>query len=167
MITSSRNDAQLQIIARPNLSASWRTNQLLIIALALPSLTAGIGFALLGAWPILPFVGLEFGALGAALYYVQSRLQYRHVITVSDDKLHIEKGARRVEQTWRFARESAGLTVITERHPWEGPGLTVHDQTQHVVLGEFLSRDDTLALLDLLQGEIRTRAYSFRIERNF
>jgi uncharacterized membrane protein len=38
-------------------------------ALALPaivSLSTGIGFAVMGAWPVLPFVGLELLALAAA-----------------------------------------------------------------------------------------------------
>jgi uncharacterized membrane protein len=35
----------------------------------------GIGFALVGAWPVLPFAGLEVLALGAAyLAYARSRV---------------------------------------------------------------------------------------------
>jgi len=33
---------------------------------AIVALSIGIGFAVMGAWPVLPFVGLEVLALGAA-----------------------------------------------------------------------------------------------------
>jgi uncharacterized membrane protein len=51
------------IVAKPNCSATWRSNQLVLLPLALPSLTIATAFALLGAWPILPFAGLELLAL--------------------------------------------------------------------------------------------------------
>ena len=39
------------IVVKPNHSATWRQNLWLLAALAVPSLGAGIAFALLGAWP--------------------------------------------------------------------------------------------------------------------
>ena len=92
MVTSSRSDSEVVIIAKPNHSSSWRNNRLALLAIAVPSLGAALGFTLLGAWPILPFAGLEIAALGAALYYVNWKLQYRHVITLSDDSVCIDKG---------------------------------------------------------------------------
>ena len=77
------------IVAQPNCSATWRSNKLVLFALALPSLGAATGFALLGAWPVLPFAGLELLALGSALYYVNWKQHYRHVITLSDDSIRI------------------------------------------------------------------------------
>ena len=58
------------IVVKPNHSATWRHNLWLLAALAVPSLGAGIAFALLGAWPILPLAGLE---LTAALLQVNTR----------------------------------------------------------------------------------------------
>ena len=42
------------------------------LSLAAVVLVIGIGFTLVGAWPVLPFAGLEVLALGAA-YFVYAR----------------------------------------------------------------------------------------------
>ncbi len=92
MVSSARTATQLMIIARPDQSATWGVNLLLLAALAVPLLTIAVVFALLGAWLILPFAGLELLALGAALYRVNWKQQYRHVITLSEDSVWIDKG---------------------------------------------------------------------------
>jgi uncharacterized membrane protein len=155
------------IVARPNQSASWRANLWLLLLLSIPVLAIAIVFALLGAWLILPFAGLELLALGAALYRVSRKVQYRHVITVSDDSVYVDKGYDCPLQHWRFARESTGLAVTTERHPWDGPALCMQDRHESVRLGEFLNREDSLKLLDLLKQEIRVRSHSGSALREF
>jgi uncharacterized membrane protein len=148
------------IIAQPNCSASWRSNQLVLLAISVPSLTFAIGFALLGAWPILPFAGLELLALGSALYYVNWKLQYRHVITLSDDSVCIDKGFYLPRQSWKFPRQGTGLAIIPEQHPWDGPELSLQRTGESVSVGEFLNRDDSLKLADLLRQEIRVGSHS-------
>lgn len=155
------------IVARPNLSATWRANLWLVLLLSIPVFVIAIGFALLGAWVILPFAGLELLVLAGALYRVSWKLQYRHVITVSGDSVTIDKGYHCPLQHWRFARASAGLSVTAERHPWDGPELCMHDRNESVRLGEFLNREDSLKLLNLLQQEIRVRAHSGALLREF
>ncbi|MCB1694710.1 MAG: DUF2244 domain-containing protein [Halioglobus sp.] len=167
MITSTRTAARLMIIARPNCSASWRSNLLVLLALAVPSLGAATGFALRGAWPILPLAGLELLALGSALYYVNWKLQYRHVITLSDDSVCIDKGFYAPTQSWQFPRQSTGLAIIPERHPWEGPELSLQGTGESVSIGEFLNRDDSLELAALLRREIRVGSHSARGDRLF
>ena len=167
MVTSTRNHSHLTIVAKPNHSSTWRNNLLVLLAISVPSLGAAIGFALLGAWPILPFAGLELLALGSALYYVNWKLQYRHVITLSDDSVRIDKGFYLPRQTWMFKRHATGLAVTPERHPWEGPELALHDRQEKVSLGEFLNRDDSLKLLALLKREIRVGTHSHKERRSF
>ena len=155
MVTSTRTASRLMIIAQPNRSASWRSNQLVLLALAVPSLIIATGFALLGAWPILPWAGLELLAVGSALYYVNWKLQYRHVITLSDDSVRIDKGFYAPRESWKFPRRGAGLTITRAQHPWQGPGLSLHGKDGYVSVGEFLNRDDSLKLVALLKQELR------------
>ena len=140
---------------------------LLLLALAVPVLAIAVVFALLGAWLILPFAGLELLALGAALYHVNWKQQYRQVITVSADSVCIDEGYHAPRRRWRFARQGAALTITAQEHPWDGPVLCVHDHNDNVTLGEFLNREDSLKLLDLLQREIRVRARSVRTQLEF
>ena len=155
MVSSTRSDSTLKIVARPDQSSTWRTNMLVLFALSIPSLGAAIAFAFAGAWPILPLAGLELTALGTALYLVNRKLQIRQVITVSGEAVTVDKGYERPREHWHFARGATGLAIVPEQHPWEGPAITLHDRSDSVELGEFLSRQDTLRLIELLRGEIR------------
>ncbi|MEZ5571872.1 MAG: DUF2244 domain-containing protein [Halioglobus sp.] len=167
MVSSTHTATRVMIIARPNQSATWNDNVWLLLALAVPVLGIALFFALLGAWLILPFAGLELLALGTALYRVSCNQQYRHIITVSADSVRIDKGRRASEQHWDLVRHNAGLTITAQDHPWDGPQLCVHDSNSCVTLGEFLNREDSLKLLALLQREIRVRAHSASAVRNF
>ena len=155
MVTSNRTASKLMIIVQPNRSANWQTNQLLLLALAVPSLGIATGFALAGAWVILPFAGLELTALGFALYKVSWQLQYRHIITVSSQQVRIEKGFFKPETSWNFSRPETGLTVSRQEHPLDSPRLYLHNRKEQVSIGEFLNQDDSLTLLRLLRGEVR------------
>lgn len=167
VVTTTRTASRMMIVAKPNCSASWRSNQLALLAIAIPSLIIAAGFAALGAWPILPFAGLELLALGSALYYVNWKLQYRHVITLSEESVRIDKGHYIPRKSWLFPRQGAGLAITPEKHPWEGPELSVHDSRESVTVGEFLNRDDSLALAELLRREIQVRTHSARSKRAF
>lgn len=167
MVSSTRTATRLLIIARPNNSATWAANVMLLSALAVPVLGIAIVFALLGAWLILPFAGLELLALGVALHHVNWKQQYQQVITVSADSVCIDEGYHAPRRRWRFPRQSTGLTITAEEHPWDGPELCVHDHHDSVTLGEFLNREDSLKLLNLLQREIRVRARGTRTQLEF
>ena len=104
--------------------------------------------------------GLELLALGSALYYVNWKLQYRHVITLSDDSVCIDKGFYLPRQSWKFPRQGTGLAIIPEQHPWDGPELSLQRTGESVSVGEFLNRDDSLKLADLLRQEIRVGSHS-------
>lgn len=121
MVTISDNGVIKTIIAKPNHSATWRTNLWVVLAISVPSLGAAIGFALLGAWPILPFAGAELLGLATALYYVNWKLQYRHVVTLEGSAVKIDKGYYAPKKTWHFARDQVGLSVTPESHPGKVP----------------------------------------------
>tara|TARA_B100000683_G_scaffold274862_1_gene324058 strand:+ start:1382 stop:1897 length:516 start_codon:yes stop_codon:yes gene_type:complete len=148
------------IVAKPNHSSTWRHNLWLLAALAIPSLGAGVGFALAGAWPILPLAGIELAALGGALYWVNWKLEYRHVIRVGDDVITVDKGYFVPKRTWHFTRDQSALRVVPEPHHWQGPALSVHDRMSETRVGEFLNREETLELLGYLRDELRIRTHS-------
>ena len=160
MVNSTHSRDGLVIVAKPNHSSTWRSNKLVLLLISVPSLGAAIGFTALGAWPVLPFAGLELASLSAALYYVNWKLEYRHVITVSEDSVCIDKGHYLPRRHWRFERRDAAIAVTPERHPWEGPRLSLHGKQESVRVGDFLNRDDCLSLLALLRRELLVRTHS-------
>jgi len=140
---------------------------LLLGALCVPSLGAAGAFAAQGAWPILPLAGLEMLALGIGLYVANRKLQYRHIITLTPETVTVDKGYNAPAQSWHFRRAVAGLTIVPQRHPWDSPRVALHDADGAVSIGDFLNRNDQLALIALLQREIRVRAQSPCLQVSF
>ncbi len=151
MVAVDHSNEQTRIVLTPNRSMSWRGNQLFLLSMIVLSGLIGTGFALMGAWVILPFAGLEMAALGSALYYVSWKLSYQEVLTLSAQQLLLEKGVYRPRQSWRFERDQVSLSIETENHPWSSPGIKIRHRQQLIVLGEFLNRADCKKLL----GELR------------
>ena len=142
MVSISHNNDNLQIVLTPNRSMSWRGNQYFILSLLLLSGGIGVGFALLGAWVILPFAGLEILMLSGSLYYVSWKLNYRQVIKLTHDRLTIEKGYYSPKKIWQFKREDAALTIEPQQHPWDTPTIRLQHKHEVIVIGEFLSQAD-------------------------
>jgi uncharacterized membrane protein len=155
------------IVAEPNRSASWQTNKFVLIAMCcLSAVIAGV-FAFVGAWLILPFAGLEMLALGSTLYYVCWKLRYRHVVTLEDEIVLIQKGHYHPLQQWRFERDSTTIQVTTQSHPWDAPQISLCNRGDQVSLGEFLSKEDTDKLLALLRQRLRVQSHAAKGLRNF
>ena len=160
VISYNQADREMVVVVKPNHSATWHQNLWLLAALAIPSLGAGIGFALAGAWPILPLAGLELTALAGALYWVNWKLEYRHIIYLKADTVIIDKGYFVPKRTWQFTRADAALRVTPETHPWQGPELCVHDKVSETPIGDFLNREESLELLAVLRKELPVRTHS-------
>ena len=153
MIRCGNDDRQHRwIAALPNCSASWRTNQLLLAALGIWLLAVGCVFAAAGLWLVLPFAGLELGLLGLALHRVGWKLRQRHVVRFGPDDIRIEKGVGVPEQVWNFQRRDVALSVDLHRHPEAPLALTLFTPSHRVPVGDFLNRDDSHTLLELLRG---------------
>src|SRR5262245_42530923 len=91
------------VTVKRNCSISpWALVWLLCVTACL-SFAIGIAFAVLGAWPILPFVGLEIAALAAAFYVNGRHAADYERITLADGSVAIEiRDGDRIEE-YRFA----------------------------------------------------------------
>lgn len=86
------------ITVKRNCSISPQALVCLLAFTAAVSFGIGIAFAVYGAWPVLPFVGLEIGALAAA-FYVNGRHATDHErIALAGRALTVEiRDAERIE----------------------------------------------------------------------
>ena len=167
MVYKQRDKTGDVIVAEPNRSASWQTNKVVLILMCCLSGTIAVAFAAIGAWPILPFAGLEMLALASALYYVCWKLRYRHVITLSPRTVRVQKGHYHPRKSWDIPFDDAALSVTPEKHPWEAPAITLFSRGEEISLGEFLNREDSLKLLSLLKGRVRVGNHSPKSRREF
>ncbi|WP_158608445.1 DUF2244 domain-containing protein [Stagnimonas aquatica] len=81
-----------RLVIGPNASLSPRQALLFMALVCSAALPVAIGFALVGLWPILPFAGLELGALALALWVSLRRNRYREVIDFEADRVRVGYG---------------------------------------------------------------------------
>ena len=142
-----------RIVLTPNRSLNWRGNQYVILSLLLISALISTGFALVGAWVILPFAGIEICALAGCLYYVSWKLSYCHVLEFKSDVLSVEKGVYFPKHAWRFPVHEVAAHVATPRHDWDGPLIHLVHRQESILVGEFLNKADREKLLRALRAQ--------------
>lgn len=82
--------AGFSLTARRNDSLSAAGRHLVFCLILAVSLAISVGFALVGAWPILPFAGAEMLALYLAFRYVARHAGDYERITVDGDRVLLE-----------------------------------------------------------------------------
>ena len=161
MVTLQEEADATTVVARPNRSASWQLNKLVIVAFALWWSLLATFFVLKGLWPIVPFAGLEVAGLAAGLYCVCWKLQQRHVMRFSGDDVLVQKGAYYPRFTWQFSRDAVSLSVEVQPHPWDAPKIFLCSRDLEIPIGNFLNGDDSKKLLALLREQgLRVRNHS-------
>jgi uncharacterized membrane protein len=121
----------------PYRSLPPRGFHVLMLLLGLISLAAGIGFVLIGAWPICGFFGLD-----VALVYVAFRLSYRsarqrETLRLADDQFTVERvGIHGDRRCWRF--QPFWLRVVLEEREDESNRLLLASHGRTLPIGEFL-----------------------------
>lgn len=161
MVTIQQDDNEALLIARPNQSANWRLNKIVIFLCAAWWGALALVFGLKGFWPVLPFAGLEIVGLAAALYYVCWKLQRRHVMRFDDRELTLQKGSYYPRFTRHFARDAVSLSVEVQQHPWDPMKIFLCSHDEQIPVGNFLNKDDSKKLLTLLREQgLRVRNYS-------
>ncbi|WP_022948063.1 DUF2244 domain-containing protein [Methylohalobius crimeensis] len=142
---------EYQWILRPNASLNRRQAKMLIGVMGLGMAAIGTGFALAGAWPVLPFSGAELWLLGYGLTRSMRESAIREIITLDREKLRIERAVPDVERFHEFLRAWV-------RIEWSGPTrlnecgrLYVGSHGKQVEIGAFLIEEEKQALAQSLQ----------------
>lgn len=86
------SDAESRLVIGPNASLSVRQAWWFMGAISVPGIGIAALMASIGFWPVVPFVGLELAALGAALYVSMRRNGYREVIVIGPQRVCVEFG---------------------------------------------------------------------------
>lgn len=140
--------------AQPNHTPQANTARWLLLgAVAVSGLIAG-GFALFGAWPVLPFAGIEILALWLALRHYAQHADDGEEITLNADIL-------------RVARRNGARIESSEFHPYwvqlrfepGAPGhparLLLGSHGSTVEIGRLLGPQEKQALADTLRQQLQ------------
>ena len=154
-IESNKEKDLHRILIRPNQSISWKSSMVFILVIAFTCLTIGFGFAYVGATLILPFAGLEVLFVGICVYLVLNKTSQQEVITLSKDKLIIEKGAYKLKKVWEYFRLWSYISVERPKHPWYPAHIIVTSKGERVPLGDFLNEQEKEELVSSLENIIQ------------
>jgi uncharacterized membrane protein len=154
MSDGAREMPLFEALITPHRSLGPRGFLVVMATLACVSFGAGIGFFLLGAWPVVGLLGLD-----VLLVWVAFRINSRHArqyerLSLSREMLTVERmtfhGERRA---WTF--QPAWLRVELERPPEPDSVLYLASHGRRFAVGAFLSAEEKLELADALEAGLR------------
>lgn len=160
---------RVMLVLTPNRSMSWRSNKYVLGIMTLWSGIIGLGFLSLGAWVIMPFIGLELLALSGALYYVSWKLSHREVLHINAAEVRLERGIRWPKKSWCWPRQAVQVAISVPKHDLQTPTIlfTAEDR-KSVQVGEFLNQDDCKKLIkQLIASGLPTRRVGNQSEALF
>ncbi len=152
-IAAQRRADGFSIVLKRNCSISPRDLAFVFAALGLLSIAIASGFALLGAWLILPFAGLEAVVLSAAFLWVARHAADFERIELADGKLVVEVADGTARS--RFAIDARRVRLRVEKRNGGGVRVLLCDRTTELEIGRYLaagSRGDLAAELSRRLG---------------
>ena len=148
-MVATHNDvgaANCHFVIRPNQSLSWRGMLVFYAGICTVSLTISVGFALMGAWLILPFAGLEMLVLGVCLYLSAVRAAQREVISIDKDIVEVSRGRYRPVESCRFQRAWVRVSFRPTASVWHRNRLTIGSHGKEVEVGAMLNNNERESL---------------------
>jgi uncharacterized membrane protein len=135
---------------------SWRGTLLFFGSLVALSMGIGIAFAIQGLWMVLPFAGLEMGALGAALYLVSRYCHQCEVIRVGPVQIAIERGYGKPREVRQLPRPWSSVELRPADAAWRPSRLLIRARGQAEEVGSFLDDTERAHLADSLTRVLRS-----------
>ncbi len=126
---------------------------LLMAALCVVSFTAGVFFFLVGAWPVVGFLGLD-----VLLVYFAFKISYRRArlyetLELTREALTVRRVEPSGEETsWCF--QAAWLQVLMDDPPGHASPLTLRSHGKSLAVGAFLTPEERLDLAKALRAAL-------------
>jgi len=152
VLFSQTDDSTFHLTARRNDSLTARGRKVFFVSMAIVSLGIAVGWAIRGAWAIIPFALLELAVLYVALRIIDRHSGDFEKIAITGDRLTIEKSER--GRVVRHELNVLWASLVVRR---EGVGgrvaVAVRSHGKEVGVGDFLTDEQRMDLA----GELRRR----------
>ena len=140
-----------RILIAPHRSLTAREARWFMVTLSLPSLAIALWLTFAGFWPVLPFAGLELGAVAFALFYHLRRRDDTQQIEIDEVVVRIDtRRGRRIVHS-EFSRHWAQVKLRRPKSPWHPSRLTIESHGRACELGSFLTEEARCALAGRLR----------------
>ncbi len=155
MASSSTTNAPVlySAIIRPHRSAGVAGTRTVILLVAMAWLVIGTVFVIAGAWPVVPFMGIEIALLAGAFALNNKAASAEEAINLTAVALTVRRVDHWGKQTI-FSFAPHWLQVNTDISGPTGPRLELRSQGRSLFIGSFLLPDERLALARVLRREL-------------
>ena len=151
MVITEQLDNGYRLSLMPNSSISWQGSLLFLGLISFPITIIGLTFLFYGAPIILPFAGLEILIVATALYVVFKKSSKKEVITLTKEKLTIEKGRFRPDSVSEFIREWSYVFVEKPSHHWYPIKIVISSKGEKIPVGNFLTEEEKKEFVSSLE----------------
>lgn len=130
-------------VLTPYASFSLRASVFLFIGVSIPIIVVAVISGMLGNWYAMPASLTMVAVLGIALRSGYRRTQIREVVSLSDDAVAVERGHRRPEERYEFARGATEVVLLEPSGKAIGEShLLIRAGNRQVEVGAFLDSDE-------------------------
>ncbi|MGA0344163.1 MAG: DUF2244 domain-containing protein [Arenicellales bacterium] len=144
-----------RLLIRPNCSLGMLAAWLMFGLFALVAVGIGTYMVMLGAWPVLPFLGLELALLAMAFVMLQKRARFFDLLVSEGDEVCVTKRDGKGDRKQRFHRYWMQVRVASGPY-WYPSKLLVGSHGQFTEIGAELTEEDRLKTATQLRGLLRT-----------
>ncbi|GAB6066733.1 DUF2244 domain-containing protein [Methylothermus subterraneus] len=157
VIVHEGGNFQQRWILSPNASLRRSQAKALLGLLGTGMALIGGGFAWAGAWPVLPFAGIELWLLGYGLNWSLRQSATREIITLDAVKIRIEQVALKKRCCHEYYRIWARLEWSRPKRWHEAPRLYLGSHGKRVEIGAFLIEEEKQALAKSLRQALASQ----------
>jgi uncharacterized membrane protein len=135
-------------------SLSWRGNLRFLAAMATVSMVVAGTAAWMGAWPVIPFAGLEIAALAVCIYFCARRGEEREVVTIHDHVVEVQRGMHAPRATETLPRGWTQVCLEGAADEWCSTRLSLRAHGNDVMLGASLNNEQRARLAVVLRAAL-------------
>jgi uncharacterized membrane protein len=139
----------------PNRSLSTTAMLWLFLAYTVFALSLGIGFAVVGAWMVLPFTCLEIAVVAAVFYFLFRHAGDYELVIVDDSRLKVVRRWGDSEVCDEFQRYWVKVFLAPGAGGWYPSRLRVGSHGRMVEVGAAMSEEARQALARDLKNAVR------------
>lgn len=152
-LTVRQTTAGQEWVARPNRALGPMQARRLVLSAAAVTLLIAFAFSAFGAWPVLPFAGIEIAALWLALRHLQRHADDEERIDVEEAEITITRLVAGHREQHRFSRYWARMRL----EPAPGSRvrrLILRSHGRELEIGRLLTDPQRQALADELKKKL-------------
>jgi uncharacterized membrane protein len=148
------SEVLLDKVLKPAPPLSPRAMAIVLSVVAAMNLAFALSFVLRGAWPVMPFMGLDVALLAWAFRAARKAARREEHVVVTPERLHIERRPPDGSKS-EIAFNPYWVRVHMDDPPEHGSQLTLRSHGKSVRIGAFLPPLERASFAEALRAAIR------------